>query len=200
MGVDITVLIVDWTHLMGIAPRDRLEVLQASAYTDDDSDTDAGWVWPTEPDRSWLGRYEFDGTLGSYKPHFWAAEAWGDVRGAASTSLRTALDGFLGALIWAELDLEGDTDVEPGVFPSDAVPWRPGPLIARGPQTVARLSQCWQQAARALPQLRDSYARDAACPGRWIADFDEFTRLLSGWAEVVGEADRRRWGIIGLPI
>ncbi|WP_235464656.1 hypothetical protein [Streptomyces platensis] len=101
MGMDITVLIVDWAHLMEIAPDARLEFLQESAYADDESDeADAGWVWPTEPDRSWLGRYEFGGTLGSYKPHFWAAQAWEDVRGTAGTTLRTALDDFLEALIW----------------------------------------------------------------------------------------------------
>ncbi|MER6844273.1 hypothetical protein, partial [Streptomyces platensis] len=101
MGMDITVLIVDWAHLMEVAPDARLEFLQESAYADDESDeADAGWVWPTEPDRSWLGRYEFGGTLGSYKPHFWAAQAWEDVRGTAGTTLRTALDDFLEALIW----------------------------------------------------------------------------------------------------
>lgn len=79
MGMDITVLIVDWAHLTEIAPDERLEVLQESAYADDEDESDevdAGWVWPAEPDRSWLGRYEFGGTLGSYKPHFWAAQAW----------------------------------------------------------------------------------------------------------------------------
>ncbi|WP_406474421.1 hypothetical protein [Streptomyces platensis] len=202
MGMDITVLIADWAHLTEIAPDDRLEVLQESAYADDESDeADAGWVWPAEPDRSWLGRYEFGGTLGSYKPHFWAAQAWEDVRDAAGTELRSTLDDFLEALIWWGPEAESDTEhVDADVFPSEDGRWRPGPLIARGPRSVARLNRCWQEAAPALPQLREPYARHAACPGRWIADFDEFTALLSGWAEVAAEAQRRRWGLIGLPI
>ncbi|MEU8916820.1 hypothetical protein [Streptomyces nigrescens] len=202
MGMDITVLVVDWAHLMEIAPDDRLEVLQESAYADDESDeADAGWVWPAEPDRSWLGRYEFAGTLGSYKPHFWAVRAWEDVRGAAGTTLRTALDDFLKALLWSGPEAGSDAEhVDAGVFPSEDGLWRPGPLIARGPRTVAGLHRCWQKAAPALPQLREPYARHAVCPGRWIADFEEFTELLSGWAEVVGEAQRRRWGLVGLPL
>ncbi|EFL25018.1 conserved hypothetical protein [Streptomyces himastatinicus ATCC 53653] len=203
MGVDITVLVVDWEHLMEIAPDDRLEVLQESAYADDDSDLDidAGWVWPAEPDRSWLGRYEFGGTLGSYKPHFWAAHAWDYVRGGAERELRVALDGFLSALIWWGPEVDTDAEhVDAGVFPSGARLWRSGPLIARGPQTVAHLNRYWQAAAPVLPQLREPYARHAASPGGWAADFEDFTALLSGWAETVGEAERRRWGLIGLPL
>ncbi|MGW2411091.1 hypothetical protein ACWCV5_02755 [Streptomyces tubercidicus] len=202
MGMDITVLVVDWVHLMKIAPDDRLEVLQESAYADDEGDeVDAGWVWPVEPDRAWLGRYEFGGTLGSYKPHFWAAQAWEDVRGAAGTPLRAALDEFLMALIWCGPEADSDAEhVDAGIFPSVDGLWRPGPLIARGPQAVSGLNRCWGEAAPALPHLREPYASRAACPGRWIADFEEFTELLSGWAEVVREAQRRRWGLIGLPI
>ncbi|MGW2028543.1 hypothetical protein [Streptomyces decoyicus] len=202
MGMDITVLVVDWGHLMEVAPGDRLKVLQESAYEDDESDeVDAGWVWPAGPDRSWLGRYEFGGTLGSYKPHFWAAQAWEDVRACAGTVLRTALDDFLSGLIWSGPEADRDAEhVDAGVFSSEDGLWRPGPLIARGPRTVACLNHCWQEAASVLPQLREPYARSAASSGQWIADFDEFTELMSGWAEAVGEAQRRRWGLIGLPI
>ncbi|MGW3011209.1 hypothetical protein ACWC9R_20580 [Streptomyces sp. NPDC001219] len=202
MGTDLTVLVVDWAHLMETAPDDRLKVLQESAYADDESgEVEAGWVWPGEPDRAWLGRYEFGGTLGSYKPHFWATQAWEDVRGAAGTTLRTALDEFLTGLLWPGPDADSDAGhVDDGLFPSEDGLWRPGPLIARGPRTVVRLHRCWQRAAPALPRLREPYARHAACPGRWIADFEEFTALLSGWAEVVDEARRRRWGLIGLPL
>ncbi|WP_234326739.1 hypothetical protein [Streptomyces sp. NRRL S-337] len=50
-------------------------------------------------------------------------------------------------------------------------------------------------AALSVPQLlTPAYACHAACPGRWIADFEEFTELLSGWAEVAEEAQRRQWG------
>ncbi|MFI0780781.1 hypothetical protein [Streptomyces sp. NPDC021212] len=190
---------------MEIAPDDRLEVLQESA--DADVDVDAGWVWPAEPGRSWLGRYEFGGTLGSYKPHFRAAHAWDHVRGAAERELRVALDGFLSALIWWGPEVDTDAEhVDADLFPSGARLWRSGPLIARGPRTVARLNRYWHEAAPELPQppqlpqLREPYARHAASPGGWIADFEDFTALLSGWAEAVGEAERRRWGLVGLPL
>ncbi|WP_236244851.1 hypothetical protein [Streptomyces sp. CC210A] len=37
-------------------------------------------------------------------------------------------------------------------------------------------------------------------PGQWIAGFEEFAELVRDWAEAAGEAERRRWGVIGLPI
>ncbi|NKQ25264.1 hypothetical protein HF200_12600, partial [Streptomyces galbus] len=78
MGVDITVLVVDWARLAAVPAEERLRVVQEAAYGDADGDGDVvdGWVWPAAAERSWLGRYEFRDTLGSYKPHFWAAEGW----------------------------------------------------------------------------------------------------------------------------
>ncbi|MEU6183602.1 hypothetical protein [Streptomyces coeruleorubidus] len=40
----------------------------------------------------------------------------------------------------------------------------------------------------------------AACPGRWIEDFDGFSVLLREWGVVVTEAGRRGWGLVGLPL
>ncbi|MEU3468129.1 hypothetical protein ABZ716_09380 [Streptomyces sp. NPDC006687] len=206
MGVDITVLVVDWVHFMGIAPDERLRVVQEAAYGDDDADGDgdvvAGWVWPAASERSWLGRYEFRGTLGSYKPHFWAAEGWERVRGAVEEPVRAALDEFLEGLIWwgpvADVDAE---QVDAGVFPSLDGLWRSGPLIVRGPQTVARLRRRWGEAAAGLEGLRVPYGVLAARePGQWTAGFGEFAELVGGWAVVVGEAERRGWGVVGLPI
>ncbi|MFJ8214169.1 hypothetical protein [Streptomyces sp. NPDC096033] len=206
MGVDITVLVVDWVHVTAVAPEERLRVLQESAYADDDPDGGGdvvdGWVWPAGAERSWLGRYEFRGTLGSYKPHFWAAEGWEKVRGAAGGEVRAALDEFLEGLIWwgprPDVDAE---QVDAGVFPSLDGLWRPGPVIVRGPETVARLRRSWHAAAPGLEGLRAPYGELAGRePGQWIAGFDEFAELLGGWAEVVGEADRRGWGVVGLPI
>ncbi|MEW1635202.1 hypothetical protein AB0469_14095 [Streptomyces sp. NPDC093801] len=207
MGVDMTVLVVDWAHVTDLAPEDRLRVVQESAYADDDPDGDGGvvdgWVWPaagSEP--AWLGRYEFPGTLGSYKPHFRAAEGWEKVRGAAGGGVRAALDAFLEGLIWwgprADVDAE---QVDPGVFPSLDGLWRSGPLIVRGPATVARLRRRWLEAAPGLEGLRVPYAELAGRePGQWVSGFEEFAELVAGWGEVVGEAERRGWGVIGLPI
>ncbi|MFF4581435.1 hypothetical protein [Streptomyces sp. NPDC001389] len=206
MGVDITVLVVDWAHVMDLAPEDRLRVVQESAYADDDADGDGdvvdGWVWPVGAERSWLGRYEFRGTLGSYKPHFWVADGWEKVRGAVGDGVRAALDEFLEGLIWwgPEADVDAE-QVDAGVLPSLDGLWRSGPLIVRGPQTVARLRRRWVEAAPELGRLREPYAELAArSPGQWIAGFEEFAELVGGWGEVVGEAERRGWGVVGLPI
>ncbi|MFJ4772254.1 hypothetical protein ACIP88_24610 [Streptomyces uncialis] len=194
MGIDITVLVVDWTYLLQLAQEDRLRALHATAY----SDSEAGWVWPSAPDRAWVGRYEFSDTLGSYKPHFRAAQAWDDVRPSTETALRSSLDEFLSGLIWTHPDAATDTGVEAGIFPPTAATWRAGPLVVCGPRTVARLNRSWQKAVSALPRLREPFGLYAASPGWWMPDLNMFMALLSGWADVVAEADRRRWGVVGL--
>ncbi|KJS54202.1 hypothetical protein VM98_20620 [Streptomyces rubellomurinus subsp. indigoferus] len=198
MGVDITVVAVDWAHLRGIAPDARLPALEEAAY--DEVAVEAGWVWPVEPGRAWLGRYEFARSCGSYTPHFRAGEAWGNVRDAAGPALRAALDGFLLPLFWYGPGREAAAHVEPGVLPAGDRTERYGPLVAAGPGTVARLDRCWREASPALPELREPFGRLAADPGGWIEDYEDFARLLSGWGEVVGEAGRRGWGVIGLRI
>lgn len=49
MGVDITVLVVDWARLARVPAEERLRVVQEAAYGDDDADIDGdvvdGWVW-----------------------------------------------------------------------------------------------------------------------------------------------------------
>ncbi|MFF3069295.1 hypothetical protein ACFVSN_22395 [Kitasatospora sp. NPDC057904] len=201
MGVDITVLVVDWDHLMGIAPDDRADALQDAAYPDDDDRVvHAGWVW-FEPGPSWLGRFEFDGISGSYKSHFCAADGWDHARRGVGREPRALLDDFLGALIWWGPEIETDTEqVEAGVFPPDDPVLRSGPLIAWGPAETARLSRRWREIVPVLPRVREPYDRLAASPGGRIEGFDDFAGLLSGWGEVVGEAERRGWGIVGLPI
>ncbi|MFD7902047.1 hypothetical protein ACFV4G_07360 [Kitasatospora sp. NPDC059747] len=200
MGVDITVLVVDWDHLMGIAPDDRADALQDAAYPDDDRVVHAGWVW-FEPGPSWLGRFEFAGISGSYKSHFCAADGWDHARRGVGREPRALLDDFLGALIWWGPEIETDTEqVEAGVFPPDDPVLRSGPLIAWGPAETARLSRRWREIVPVLPRVREPYDRLAASPGGRIEGFDDFAGLLSGWGEVVGEAERRGWGIVGLPI
>ncbi|MER5748831.1 hypothetical protein [Streptomyces sp. NPDC002088] len=203
MGLDITVLAVDWEQLARTPVGGREEVLWEAACpdTDRDAEPEVGWVFPASPEVPWCGRYEFHSTTGSYKPHFWAGEAWDDVRGFADPALREALDGFLLDLSW---DGEGVDDIplypEEGFFPGDAEPWRPRLLVACPPPTVSALATRWARAEPLLERLREAYGVHAASPGRWIADFDEFTVLLREWAVVVGETERRGWGLLGLPV
>ncbi|MWA15884.1 hypothetical protein [Streptomyces sp. BA2] len=56
----------------------------------------------------------------------------------------------------------------------------------------------FEQAAPSLDTLREPFAQHAAAPTGWIGDFDSFAEFLRGWSEVVVEADRRDWGIVGL--
>ncbi|MFD9072538.1 hypothetical protein [Streptomyces lasiicapitis] len=200
---------VEWAHLMRLPPQERIEVLQESAYCDQDPHDTAGgatrrgWIWPAEPDRRWLGRYEFDDALGSYTPHFRAANTWDAVREAVSPAARSALDDFLSGLIWWGPDPEVDArHIDEGVFPSFDALWRSGPVIARKPDTVADLLGIWQQAQPLLIQLREPFQNHLppAESGDGAAGFEGFARLLAQWADVLGEAHRRGWGVIGLPI
>ncbi|MFC7648983.1 hypothetical protein ACFQX6_57555 [Streptosporangium lutulentum] len=110
MGLDITVLVVDWARITEAPPGWRLELLVDAAYPEDDSDLEdpeRGWVWPSAG-VPWFARYEFYRTLGSFKAHFWASQAWEKVRGSADPDLRATLDGFLSGLFWYGPDPDND--------------------------------------------------------------------------------------------
>ena len=144
MGLDITVLAVDWARLEETPTGRRLEVLEDAAYPDIESDWDAepekGWVCPAAPLLPWIARYEFHCTSGSYKPHFWAGEAWEDVREFAEPGLRESLDGFLRDLFWHD-----DPTPPPlsGLVRDPHDRWRPGLLLACPPVTVSHLAARW---------------------------------------------------------
>ncbi|MFF3323668.1 hypothetical protein [Streptomyces sp. NPDC002889] len=198
MGLDITVLVVDWAHLTAIPADDRVDRLEDAAY--DLDEIEHGWTWPSNDAKPWCGRYEFRDTLGSYKPHFWAGEAWDDVRAFADPALKAALDRFLTPLLWDDAtgdddDAEAQDEVRDGM---DLL--RRSVLVSCTPEAVEELVDAWNETAPLLAQLREPYAAHAACPGRWIANFEEFSDLLHGWAEVAMEAERRGWGLVGLRV
>ena len=203
MGLDITVLIVDWDRVERTPAAARQELLDEAelAILDDEEPPQfqpRGWVWPAAPEDSWYACYEFHSTSGSYKPHFWAGQVWEDVRDFADPALRSALDAFLSRLIWRGLDgdavhVEGD-----GLAHRDADSWL-RLLLACPPAAVHELAEQWARAAPRLEALREPFAEHAAQPGRWTGTFAEFEDLLTEWGEVVCEADRRGWGLAGLP-
>ncbi|MFE4251400.1 hypothetical protein ACFRU3_18235 [Streptomyces sp. NPDC056910] len=212
MGLDITVLVVDWDHLGRTPAAERLGMLEDAAYPDDDCDDGVGGAdagvehgWVRRPETPWCALYEFFRTLGSFKPHFWAGQAWEDVRDFAEPDLRAALDVFLAGLFWQGLD-DADTDTsaedEPvvGLFPAERDPWHPRLLVVRTPEQVPDLARAWAVAAPLLEDLRAPYAVHAERPGRWTANFEEFAILVRDWGEVVTEASRSGRGLIGLPI
>ncbi|MFF7489069.1 hypothetical protein [Streptomyces luteogriseus] len=200
MGLDITVLAVDWERLEGTAVEDRYGLLTHAACYDDEFSRDAepqrGWAWPAAPDVPWCGRYEFHSTTGSYKPHFWAGQAWDDLREHVAPEAREHLDAFVRDLIRdADGDAEADDGAVAGLFPADR-----RLLLTCPPATVHALTVHWARAEPLLEDLREPYGLHAARPGRWIEDFDEFSVLLREWGAVVTGAGRRGRGLIGLPL
>ncbi|MFH8798430.1 hypothetical protein ACH4F6_02340 [Streptomyces sp. NPDC017936] len=198
MGLDITVLGLDWAELERTPAAERQDLLYEAACPEDAdpyAEPGTGWVLPASPKVPWSGRYAFHSTTGSYKPHFWAAEGWDTAREFAEPALRESLDGFLLHLLG-----EGSDPPEAGLFPSDATPWTPNLLLACPPSLVPGVAAHWARAAPLLEGLHEEYDRHAARPGGWIADFDAFAVLLREWAVVVDGAARRGWGLLGLPV
>ncbi|MEV4440463.1 hypothetical protein AB0K09_15850 [Streptomyces sp. NPDC049577] len=194
MGLDITPLIVDWAHLESLPSEAREAALTESAYPDDEDQAfEEGWAWlpPTPP--SWCARYDFSEGSGSFKPHFWAGQRWEDLREHVVDGLRIPLDTFLAGLFWDLSDTgPGDQDA--------AEPWRRRLLVHCPPQDVPALAQAWDVVGPEFGRLRRPFDTHAADPGRWAGTFEEFTAILHGWSEVVTEAHRRGWGLVGLPI
>lgn len=120
MGLDISVLIVDWAHLEATPHEARLALLEDAALPEVSlPEVDRGWVWPPAPSPPWYGLYEFHRTLGLFKPHYRAGEAWEDVRHAAEPALRAALDPFLTGLFWEGPEGEAEHVENDGVLPDN---------------------------------------------------------------------------------
>ncbi|MEU4213230.1 hypothetical protein AB0F13_25125 [Streptomyces sp. NPDC026206] len=191
MGLDITALIVDWAHLEGLPVDEREEALTDAAYPDDDDGTiEEGWVWLPPATPAWCARYEFAGTAGSFKPHFWTGNRWEDFREYLQADLRMALDTFLAGLTWDLPDTDRGPQHEGG--PEH---WYDGLLVYCPPRDIPALAQAWAIAGLWLEELREPFDTHAAAPGRWAGTFEEFIRVLHGWAEAVGEAHQRGWGL-----
>lgn len=106
------------------------------------------------------------------------------------------MDRYADALFWEGLEyMSGDTT---GALPEREAPWGANLLMCRPPRDIAEIRAFWAQAAPDLETLREPFAQHAVVPNGWVGDFDSFAEFLKGWAEVVTEADRRGWGIVGL--
>ncbi|MGW7072101.1 hypothetical protein [Streptomyces sp. NPDC054872] len=196
--MDIEVLIVDRDRVVAAPAGERGELLREAAFGDEADLDEEGWIWPSAADADWYGRYAFARTLGSYKPHFWAGERWEHVRDFAGPDLRSAVDRFVAALFWEGLEYVADPAETAGSLPERECPWDVNALMWRPPQDIAAIKGFWERTAPSLHTLREPFARHAATPTGWIGDFDSFAELLREWGEVVTEADRRGWAIVGL--
>lgn len=206
MGLDVTVLMADWARLARMPASERLDALADVAYPDfccsacedEDLAMEGGWVWPRGQQDPWCAEYRFFHTSGSYKWHWELGNAWGDVRPFIAPDLRDSLDVFLGGLVWDGPDAS-DCPPPAGGFPDDPAPWRPKLLLLRTPDEVPALARSWERAAPRLEELREPFDAEAT---RWAGrpkDFDHTVALMGEWGEIVTEADRRGWGLIGLP-
>ncbi|MGW2701517.1 hypothetical protein [Streptomyces sp. NPDC001340] len=197
MGVAIEVLIVDWPRVEAAAPGDREGLLSEAAFGEAYSDDlfEHGWSWSTQPGEDWYRRYAFRNTLGSYKPHFWAGDRWDHMRDFVEPKVREVLDQFNDVLFWH--GLEDATGVGSGLpeqsctWDADLLPWCP-------PDHVPLIAGWWRQEAPQLDALQAPFNQHAAASDGWINTFESFADLLTDWGEVVTEAERRGWGIVGL--
>ncbi|MER7112549.1 hypothetical protein [Streptomyces sp. NPDC000229] len=199
MGVSIEVMVVDWERVEAAPPDEREELLIDAAFGDEDYGDgllEEGWIPPTAVGAGWCVRYSFRRTLDSYKPHFWAGERWERVRDFAHPGLRTALDRFTARLFWHGLEYVAGEDAGVLAVPEGA--WDAHLLLWCPPGDVAVLEGQWAEALPDLDSLREPFTRHAAGPQGWIPDFESFADLLKGWGEVVREAHRRGWDIVGL--
>ncbi|MFH8933706.1 hypothetical protein [Streptomyces griseosporeus] len=200
MGLDITVLTLDWGELARTPEAEREGLLYEAMCPEDEpaeAGPEAGWVLPASPRVPWCARYEFSRTLGSYKPHFWASEGWYRARPHAAPPLRDALDAFLRGLIWPGDDpAAGDDEPSLGLV----LPARPRRILACPPSATAERAAHWARAEPLLAGLRGAYDRHAAAPGGWIPDFAAFAALVGQWGEVVTGAAGRAWGVLGLTV
>ncbi|WP_331741754.1 hypothetical protein OG338_30090 (plasmid) [Streptomyces sp. NBC_00726] len=197
MGVDLNTLIADWSWLAEAPPRERLPRLRDAWYDEatglwDHDGPDDGWEWPRGPHSTHFGVYEFPGTMGSYKPHFWAGQLWEKARDHVDTAVRAELDTLLGGLFWDGPDYD-DEGPDEG---RDFFPGSHGLLVAESPEGVRELLATWERVRPRLDELRAPF--DEHSMEFRFSDFDSFVRLLADWGDVLAEAARRGWGIAGL--
>lgn len=203
MGLDISVMIADWSWLAEVPPPERLERLRDAWYADGtglwDDETpypEGDFTLPQGCDSAFFAPFEFRRTAGSFKAHFGAGVRWEHVRDHADPRVRAELDALLLGLIWGGPDGEAQ-QIDPGFFCDDPkVSY--GALLARSPESVRELATTWERVEPLLGGLGPAFTEHAAAPGRWVGEFSEFTDLLEDWGRVLTEAARRGWGVVGL--
>jgi hypothetical protein len=206
MGLDLTLFMADWERL-GAVPADMRSEALTDATLPPELDFDdvrftlhGGWLWPPDRASAWCAEYDFATTTGAYSPHWHAGNAWDDMRHRVDPPVREAMDAFVGGLVWAEdpdddLALIGDAEL----FPGTGTAGRSPVLIVCTPRAVAGKAEAWLTAEPLLEGLRDAFVVECLGWSGRPTSFEYFTALLREWGDVVREAARRGWGLVGLP-
>ncbi|MEU0620094.1 hypothetical protein ABZ329_04400 [Streptomyces rubiginosohelvolus] len=210
MGICIDVLIVDWDHLMSAPGDDQRYAMLHDAGLSVDDDEDAWpdrsasvgpqWFWPSPPAVGWFGKFDFGNVGFSYKDHFWAGERWEEIRAFVAPDVRSAVDRFIDPLFWGGLEYMADQDTEGAAAhesvvlpdaPSDHLLWCP-------PAAISSLKLLRDSVDAELASIRQPFERYARIDLGRMNDFDAFAGLLRGWGDVIGQAQQRGWGAVGL--
>ncbi|MGX8903932.1 hypothetical protein ACR820_01395 [Streptomyces netropsis] len=205
MGLDLTLFMADWGRLSAIPVENRVDALEDTwppELVDEylRCGRVGGWLWPPDGGSAWCAEYVFFATTGAYSPHARAGDAWADMRLLVDASVREAMDTFLVGLIW-DADPADDPALTGGggFFPPSTGRGLPYVLLVCPPEAVSGKARAWERVAPRLEELREPFA--AECEG-WAGrpdTFEGFTALLREWGDVVREATRRGWGLVGLP-
>ena len=206
MGLDLTLFIADWERLSAIPVANRVEALDDTTWPPDVDDGDqryqlaGGLLWPPDRESAWCAEYDFSTTTGAYSPHARAGNAWGDIRLLVDASVREAMDTFLAGLIW-----DADPADDPartgggGFFPQATDCGRLRVLLVCPPDAVPGKARAWERAVSHLEELREPFAAECENWAGRPDTFEDFTALLREWGDVITEAARRNWGLVGLP-
>ena len=207
MGLDLTLFMADWKHLSAMPVEKRVEALTDASFRPPELDGGSssggrrgGWVLLPDRESAWCAEYDFFTTTGSFRPHARGGDAWDDMRSLVDASVRDAIDTLLAGLIW-DADPADDPALSGGggFFPAATDRRHPRVLLACPPEALPGKARAWTQVASRLEELREPFA--AECEG-WAGrpdNFEDFTALLREWGDVTTEAERRGWGLVGLP-
>lgn len=211
MGICIDVLIVDWDHLMSVPEDQHHAVLYEASDSVDEEWWDAGpdqppsvepqWLWPAPPAIGWFGKFDFGAVGSSYKDHFWAGERWEEIRAFVEPGLRSGVDRFIDPLFWGGLaympDQQGIREAS-ALVAMDEVPAYADHLLWCRPSAVSSLKVLRDSVGPELGLLRGPFEQHSRADFGRINDFDAFVGLIRGWGDVIGQAELRGWGVVGL--
>ncbi|MDF9803909.1 hypothetical protein M2436_002456 [Streptomyces sp. HB372] len=109
------------------------------------------------------------------------------------------MDRFIDPLFWGGLEYMSDRDADtPPIVPVDESSAPSDHLLWCRPAAVSSLKRLWDSVDPELGSLRGPFGQYARADFGSLNDFDAFAGLLRGWGDVIGQAELRGWGVVGL--